>query len=166
MIAFRPDSRWKQNTTCSCSMSPSENITSAPRSRPAGCRTPVAERRRASRGRCEDAGVRASPAAALRIYEPLAAFPPDERLRWERAARSRPVSNRGEGARRERELTVAAAVRRRLDPVPSGGSSKPGSAPDPGQAETGPGGGVDADQAFTQRVDGLLYVCPWRLQIR
>ena len=111
--------------------------------------------------------MRASPAAALRIYEPLAAFPADERLRWERYARSGSSLSRTEGARREREMTMDAAVRRRLDPVPSGGATSPGAGPRPGQAETGPGSeGVGADQAFVQRVDGLVYVCPWRLQIR
>ncbi|MGZ4665170.1 MAG: hypothetical protein ACXV5Q_09065 [Frankiaceae bacterium] len=111
--------------------------------------------------------MRASPAAALRIYEPLAAFPPDERPRWERYARSGSAPSRAEGARREREITMDAAVRRRLDPVPSGGAPSSGSAPHRGQADTGPGGsGIGAEQAFTQRVDGLLYVCPWRLQIR
>lgn len=140
--------------------------------------------------------MRASPAAALRIYEPLAAFPPDERLRWERYARSGTAPSRVEAARREREMTMEAAVRRRLDPVSSGGSPPPGAAsspagagsrewrpsagaaasadatggagaPGPEETDSDPGGGrPGAEQAFTQLVDGLLYVCPWRLQVR
>ncbi len=115
--------------------------------------------------------MRASPVAALRIYEPLAAFPLDERPGWERYARSGFAASRAESTRREREITMAAAVRRRLDPVPSGAATSSGSTPEHGQehgqADIGPGGaGTGADQALTQRVDGLLYVCPWRLQLR
>ena len=147
--------------------------------------------------------MRASPAAALRIYEPLAAFSPEERLRWERYARSGDALSRAEAAHGERELTMKAAVRRSLDPVPGGGpiggagpaadagnrGRRPGAgsavgppeAPAAGAGAVGPaaggssGGRAGADprapgamkeQVFCQRVDGLLYVCPWRLQVR
>ena len=80
-----------------------------------------------------------SPAAYLRVYEPLAAFPPEERVRWQRYAASGPPSRRA-GTRRERVVALVATVRPSLD--------------------------VNDESAFVQWVDGLMYVCPWSTQLR
>ncbi|KPM52770.1 hypothetical protein CcI49_25485 [Frankia sp. CcI49] len=82
-----------------------------------------------------------SPAAYLRIYEPLAAFPPPDRVRWQRyaASASGPPSSRA-GARRERVVALVATVRPSLD--------------------------VADESAFIQWVDGLMFVCPWSTQLR
>ncbi|MDT3445014.1 MULTISPECIES: hypothetical protein [unclassified Pseudofrankia] len=80
-----------------------------------------------------------SPAAYLRVYEPLAAFSPAERLRWQRYAATAPPSRRA-GARRERMVALVAIVRPTLD--------------------------VAGESAFVQMVDGLMFVCPWSTQLR
>jgi hypothetical protein len=81
-----------------------------------------------------------SPAAYLRAYEPLAAFPPAERLRWERYAAKGAVPSRRAGARRERVIALAATIRPSLDVVD--------------------------ESAFIQMADGLMFVCPWYTQLR
>lgn len=80
-----------------------------------------------------------SPAAYLRVYEPLAAFPAEERLRWERYAASGAPSRRA-GSRRERVVALAATVRPTLD--------------------------VADEAAFVQMADGLMFICPWSTQLR
>lgn len=80
-----------------------------------------------------------SPAAYLRVYEPLAAFSPAERLRWQRYAATAPPSRRA-GARRERMVALVATVRPTLD--------------------------IAGESAFVQMVDGLMFVCPWSTQLR
>jgi hypothetical protein len=80
-----------------------------------------------------------SPAAYLRVYEPLAAFTPADRLRWQRYAATAPPSRRA-GARRERMVALVATVRPTLD--------------------------VAGESAFVQMVDGLMFVCPWSTQLR
>jgi hypothetical protein len=80
-----------------------------------------------------------SPAAYLRVYEPLAAFSPAERLRWQRFAATAPPSRRA-GTRRERVVALVATVRPSLD--------------------------VAGESAFVQMVDGLMFVCPWSTQLR
>lgn len=81
-----------------------------------------------------------SPAAYMRVYEPLAAFPPAERVRWERYASGSGAPSRSLGTRRERESALAATVRPTLD--------------------------VSEEGAFIHRADGLLFVCPWNTQVR
>ncbi|WP_250279245.1 hypothetical protein [Frankia sp. Cppng1_Ct_nod] len=81
-----------------------------------------------------------SPAAYLRVYEPLAAFPAAERLRWERYAAKGGVPTRRAGARRERVVALVATIRPSLD--------------------------VADESAFIQMADGLLFVCPWYTQLR
>ncbi len=81
-----------------------------------------------------------SPAAYLRVYEPLAAFPPAERLRWERYAARGRVPTRRAGARRERAVALVATIRPSLD--------------------------VADESAFVQMTDGLMFVCPWYTQLR
>jgi hypothetical protein len=83
-------------------------------------------------------------AAYLRVYEPLAALPEAERARWQAyldtgAIPSRPVLM---AAEHDRAVAATLAVPPRLD-VGSGG-----------------------DQAYVRHLDGLTYVCPWRLQVR
>jgi hypothetical protein len=80
-----------------------------------------------------------SPAAYLRVYEPMAAFPPADRARWERYAAAGAPS-RAAGSRRERDASLLAAVRPTLD--------------------------IDHEGALVQRVDGLLHICPMNTQIR
>ncbi|WP_322760644.1 hypothetical protein [Frankia sp. Cr2] len=81
-----------------------------------------------------------SPAAYLRVYEPLAAFPPADRLRWERYAAKGRVPSRRAGARRERVVALVATIQPSLD--------------------------VADESAFIQVADGLMFVCPWYTQLR
>ena len=83
----------------------------------------------------------ASPAGYLRVYEPLAAFSQPEREWWERYAADGRAPSRSEGPPLERYEALQKAIAPSLDV-----------------------GGVE--QAFVQRVDGLLLVCPWRTQVR
>jgi hypothetical protein len=82
----------------------------------------------------------ASAAAFLRVYEPLAAFPTAERPAWQRYVQAGRAPSRAVGARAERAATLAATVRPTLS--------------------------VPLEHAFTVTVDGLVYLCPWRLQLR
>ncbi|WP_322750296.1 MULTISPECIES: hypothetical protein [unclassified Frankia] len=81
-----------------------------------------------------------SPAAYLRVYEPLAAFPQADRLRWERYAAKGRVPSRRAGARQERVVALVATIRPSLD--------------------------VADESAFIQVADGLMFVCPWYTQLR
>jgi hypothetical protein len=76
----------------------------------------------------------------LRAYEPLAAFPPPERRRWERYVAEGAVPDRVRGARAEQRAGIVAAIG-----VPPAN---------------------DVEHAFVHRVDGMTYVCPWRTQLR
>jgi hypothetical protein len=83
-------------------------------------------------------------AAYLRVYQPLAALPDDERARWQAyldggSIPSRPVLMADE---HDRAVAATLAMPPRLD-VGSG-----------------------CDQAYIRHLDGLTYVCPWRLQVR
>lgn len=83
-------------------------------------------------------------AAYLRVYEPLAALPDAERARWHAyveagTAPSRPVLMAQE---HDRAVAATLAAPPRLDV------------------------GGDADEAYVRHLDGLTYVCPWRLQVR
>src|SRR2546423_5779393 len=83
-------------------------------------------------------------AAYLRVYERLAALPDAERTRWQAyldagEIPSRPVLMAAEHAR---AVGATLAVPPRLD-VGSG-----------------------RDHAYVRHLDGLTYICPWRLQIR
>lgn len=81
-----------------------------------------------------------SPAAYLRVYEPLAAFSPAERVRWERYAAAGAAPSRRAGSRRERVVALVATIGPSLD--------------------------VADESAFVQLVDGLVFVCPWYTQLR
>jgi hypothetical protein len=81
-----------------------------------------------------------APAAHLRVYEPLAAFPIEEQQRYTALRRSGSVPGRVASDRDERAAAVRAAVRSTLD-LPDG-------------------------PALIESVDGLLYVCPLRTRLR
>lgn len=76
----------------------------------------------------------------LRAYEPLAAFPPDERRRWERYVAEGRVPDRVRGVRWEQRAGIVAAI---------GGPPA-----------------HDVEHAFVHRLDGMTYICPWRTQVR
>lgn len=81
-----------------------------------------------------------APAAYLRVYEPLAAFPEEEQQRYSALRHAGPVPSRTELDRLERAAAVRSAVRLSLD-MPEG-------------------------QVLLESVDGLLYVCPLRTRLR
>ncbi len=76
----------------------------------------------------------------LRAYEPLAAFPQPERKRWERYLADGTAPDLVRGIRAEHRAAIVAAIG--LPPR------------------------TEVDHAFVHRVDGVTYVCPWRVQIR
>jgi len=84
-------------------------------------------------------------AAELRVYEPLAAFDPEERRRWQQYAQSPAVPSAQAGARRERVLGLVGACRQ----VPA--------VPRPGDA---------GEHAAVLRGDSGLLVCPLRTELR
>ena len=84
--------------------------------------------------------LQGAPAAHLRVYEPLAAFPEEEQQRYVALRRSGDAPTRVGSDRDERAAAVKAAVRHTLD-LPEG-------------------------PALIEAVDGLLYVCPLRTRLR
>ena len=82
-------------------------------------------------------------AAHLRVYQPLAAFPPDERAKWAAYVESGEAPSRPVLMTREHTLGLAAAI-----------------AMPPRLSVAG------EEHAYIRHVDGLSYVCPWRLQLR
>jgi hypothetical protein len=82
-------------------------------------------------------------AAHLRVYEPLGAFPDAERQLWTSYVDAGPPSRAVLMAmEHEAGLAAACAVPPRLDL------------------------GGERDYAYVRHLDGLTYVCPWRLQLR
>jgi hypothetical protein len=84
-------------------------------------------------------------AAELRVYEPLSAFPADERRRWEAYASSGSVPSPRHGQRWERRLGLVAACR----PAPR--------VPRPGEA---------GQHAYVLGSHTGLLICPWRTELR
>lgn len=78
-------------------------------------------------------------AAYLRVYEPLTAFPDDERERWTAYIHSGAAPDPVTGAAAEHAAGVAELL---------------------GQSAE------KQEQAFVRLVDGRHYVCPWRTQVR
>ncbi|HVE98740.1 MAG TPA: hypothetical protein VNA12_06140 [Mycobacteriales bacterium] len=76
----------------------------------------------------------------LRVYEPLAAFPPDERRRWEVYLAAGSAPDRVRGLSDQHRAALVAAI---------------GVPPD-----------TQVEHAFVHRVDGQSFLCPWRLQVR
>jgi hypothetical protein len=82
-------------------------------------------------------------AAHLRVYEPLGAFDEGERQHWTTYVDEGPPSRAVLMAlEHERALAAACAVPPRLNVA------------------------TDTEHAFVRHLDGLTYVCPWRLQLR
>jgi hypothetical protein len=83
-------------------------------------------------------------AAHLRVYEPLSGLPDTERARWQDYIASGDVPSRPMQMEREHEvsLTAVLCLAPRLDLHPAG------------------------EHAYVRHLDGLTYVCPWRLQLR
>ena len=81
--------------------------------------------------------------AQLRVYEPLAAFPPEERARWERYVAQGDAPSRERFPALEHEAGLRALVG--LPPV---------ALPDAGE------------HALVTEVDGVTLVCPWRTRVR
>ncbi len=83
-------------------------------------------------------------AAHLRVYEPLSGLPDSERTRWQAYIAEGEVPSRPVQMAREHEVALAAvlAVPPRLD-LNEG-----------------------VEHAYVRHLDGLTYVCPWRLQLR
>jgi hypothetical protein len=79
------------------------------------------------------------------VYEPLSAFPPAERQRWEAYAASGSMPSTRDGQRRERELGLLAACRARPR-VPRRGEA--------------------AERAYVLRSHSGLLICPWRTELR
>jgi hypothetical protein len=83
-------------------------------------------------------------AAHLRVYEPMSALPESERARWQEYVAQGDLPSRPVQMAREHEVALSAVL------------SMP-----PRLTLTD---GVD--HAYVRHVDGLTYVCPWRLQLR
>ncbi|MEV6863895.1 hypothetical protein AB0M44_23170 [Streptosporangium subroseum] len=83
-------------------------------------------------------------AAYLRVYEPLAAFTPSERLSWAAYAEATDRPRRASALHAEHGEAV-----RRLLGVP----------PTPAPAQESP-------NAYLRRVEEVLYVCPWQSRLR
>lgn len=83
-------------------------------------------------------------AAHLRVYEPLASMADGERERWQAYVADGDVASRPVQMVREHEAALAAvlAVPPRLEFTDG------------------------VDHAYVRHLDGLTYVCPWRLQLR
>lgn len=89
----------------------------------------------------EGVSVAAPPYTAyLRVYEPLAAFPPAEQERWRAYAAAGQAPSRVEGPRQEHEQALATLL-----------------AVHPPKRE---------EEAFVRTRDGVTVVCPWRTRIR
>src|SRR5438270_10436467 len=145
MIARRPDAGSLKKVTCSWPATWSKTLIRV--------RSPTASSMRVrtvegSRGAWLDAVVTASGgaggfAAHLRVYQPLAAFEGPERERWAAYVESGDAPSRPVLMAREHSVGLAAAlaVPPRLS-VPA------------------------VESAYVRHLDGLSYVCPWRLQER
>ncbi|HVA60763.1 MAG TPA: hypothetical protein VNG13_09555 [Mycobacteriales bacterium] len=83
-------------------------------------------------------------AAFLRVYEPLAALPEDERRYWAAYAADGRAPDRAAGMAREHAAALAAAA---------------------GSPVRLPPASLD-DEAFVVVQDGLTFVCPWRTRLR
>lgn len=83
-------------------------------------------------------------AAYLRVYEPLTAFTPPERVSWAAYAETVDRPRRASALHAEHGEAV-----RRLLGVP----------PTPAPAQESP-------NAYLRRVEGVLYVCPWQSRLR
>jgi hypothetical protein len=83
-------------------------------------------------------------AAHLRVYEPMSALPDSERARWQEYVAQGDLPSRPVQMAREHEVAMSAvlAMPPRLNLTDG------------------------IDHAYVRHVDGLTYICPWRLQLR
>jgi hypothetical protein len=88
-------------------------------------------------------GTGAAFAAYLRVYEPLAAFEPEERRHWEHYLRAGNIPSVAGGLSMEHVAGVRAVLGRRPAVLP-----------------------VVGEHAFVADVDGVTLVCPWRTRVR
>jgi hypothetical protein len=82
-------------------------------------------------------------AASLRVYEPLAAFEPEQRRHWEAYVAEGRAPAPADGAARERAAGLRALTGRPPSVLP-----------------------VLEEHAFVHQVDGVTLVCPWRTRLR
>ena len=83
--------------------------------------------------------------AHLRVYQPLGSLPEDERVRWNDYVESGRAPSRPVLMAKEHDAALAAALA-----VPPRVDLCDG----------------DTEHAYVRHLDGLTYVCPWRLQLR
>jgi hypothetical protein len=83
-------------------------------------------------------------AAHLRIYEPMSGLPDSERARWQAYVAQGDLPSRPVQMAREHEVSMSAVLS-----MPPRLSLTDG-----------------IDHAYVRHLDGLTYVCPWRLQLR
>ncbi|GIH96588.1 hypothetical protein ACFFMN_34950 [Planobispora siamensis] len=83
-------------------------------------------------------------AAYLRVYEPLSAFSPSERVSWETYAGARDRPRRASALHAEHGEAVARLIGR--PPIPAPPHESP--------------------NAYLRRVEDVLYVCPWQSRLR
>lgn len=83
-------------------------------------------------------------AAHLRVYEPISALPDAEQDRWQEYVAQGDLPSRPVQMAKEHEVALSAVLS-----MPPRLSLTDG-----------------ADHAYVRHVDGLTYICPWRLQIR
>jgi hypothetical protein len=83
-------------------------------------------------------------AAHLRVYEPLSGLPETERGRWQEYVAAGDLPSRPVQMAREHEVSLSAVLAM------------------PPRLTLADG----ADHAYVRHLDGLTYVCPWRLQLR
>lgn len=83
-------------------------------------------------------------AAYLRVYEPLPAFGPTERARWEGYAESADRPRRADALEAERDEALRRAIA--LPPIVA-----------PAQ---------ESENAYVRWADGTTYICPWQTRLR
>jgi hypothetical protein len=83
-------------------------------------------------------------AAHLRVYEPISALPDAEQERWQEYVSQGDLPSRPVQMAKEHEVALSAVLS-----MPPRLSLTDG-----------------ADHAYVRHVDGLTYICPWRLQLR
>jgi hypothetical protein len=83
-------------------------------------------------------------AAHLRVYEPISGLPDAERARWQEYVARGDVPSRPVQMAREHQVALSAVLAM------------------PPRLEFSAG----VDHAYVRHLDGLTYVCPWRLQLR
>jgi hypothetical protein len=80
----------------------------------------------------------------LRVYEPMSALPDTERAKWQEYVAQGDLPSRPVQMAREHEVALSAVLSM------------------PPRLNLSDG----VDHAYVRHVDGLTYICPWRLQIR